>query len=56
MKKDGKHIEGGTCIKGKDRKLGFNEKDRTRIWKNHMEEIRIKENDWDHITAVSTVE
>ena len=38
MKKDGKDIEGGRCMRGKDGKLGFSEKDRKRIWKNHMEE------------------
>ena len=56
MKKDGKGIKGGRCIKGKDRRLGFSEKDRKRIWKNHMEEIINKGNDWDHVTAASTVE
>ena len=27
-KKDGKNIEGGICLRGKDRRLGFSEKDR----------------------------
>ena len=39
MKKDGKDIEGGRCMRGKDGRLGFSETDRKRIWKNHMEEI-----------------
>ena len=56
MKKDGKGIEGGRFMRGKDGKLGFSKEDRKRIWKNHMEEIMNKENDWDHVTAVSTVE
>ena len=56
MKKDGKDIEGGRCMREKDRRLGFSEKDRKRIWKNHMEEIKNKENDWDHVTAASMVE
>ena len=42
MKKDEKDIERGRCIRGKDGRLGFNEKDRKRIWKNHMEEIMNK--------------
>ena len=37
MKKDGKDIEGGKCMKGKDGRLGFSEKDWKRIWKNHTE-------------------
>ena len=45
MKKNGKDIEEGRCMKGKDTKLGFNEKDRKIIWKNYMEEIMNKEND-----------
>ena len=44
MKKDGKNIEGGECMKGKDGRLDFSEKDRKRIWKNHMEEIINKKN------------
>ena len=55
MKKDGNDIEGGRCMRGKDGRLGFSEKDRKRIWNNHMEEIMNKENDWDHVTA-ATVE
>ena len=35
MKKDGEDIEGGRCMRGKDRRLGFSDKDRKRIWKNH---------------------
>ena len=56
MKKDGKDIEGDRCVRGKDGRLGFSEKDRKRIWKNHMKEIMNKENDWDHVTAASMVE
>ena len=43
MKKDGKDIEGHRCMRGKDGKLGFSEKDRKRIWKNHAEETMNKE-------------
>ena len=55
MKKDGKDIEGGRCIKGKGRKLGFG-KDRKGMWKNCMEEIMNKENNWDYSTRASMVE
>ena len=56
MKKDGKDIEGGRCTRGKNGRLGFSEKDRKKIWKNHPEEIMNKENDWDHVTEASMVE
>ena len=55
MKKDGKDIEGGRYMRGKDERLGFSEKDRKRKWKNYMEEITNKKNDWDHMTAASMV-
>ena len=45
MKKDGKHIERGRCMRGKVGRLGLSEKESKRIWKNHMEEIMNKEND-----------
>ena len=52
MKKAGKDIEEDRCMRGKDRRLGFNENNR----KNHMEEIMKKENDWDHMTDVGMLE
>ena len=39
---------------GKDVKIGFSEKDRKRMWKNHME-IMNKENDWNHIKEASMI-
>ena len=56
MKKDENDIEGGRCMRGKGGRLGFSEKDKKRTWKNHMEEIMNKENDWDHVTEASMVE
>ena len=56
MKKDGKDIEEDRCMRGKDGRLGFSEKDRKRIWKNHMKEIMNKKNDWNHVTEASMVE
>ena len=56
IKSDGKDIEGGRCMRGKDKRLGFSsQKDRKRIWKDHMEEIMNKEKDWNQVTAVSLV-
>ena len=43
-------------MRGKDGRLSFIEKDRKRIWKNHMEEMMNEENDWNHVTAASIVE
>ena len=40
-------------MRGKEGRLGCSKKDRKRIWKNHMEQITNKENDWDHVTAGS---
>ena len=34
-------------MKGSDRKLCFNEKERCEIWKDYMERIMNEENDWD---------
>ena len=45
IKSDGKEIEGGRCMKRKDRRLDFSKKDKKRIWKNHMKEIMNKEKD-----------
>ena len=35
MKKQGKELEG--ALRGRDRRLGFIEKDRAKFWKEHME-------------------
>ena len=56
MKKDGMYIDMGRCMRGKDGRLGFSEKDRKRISKNHMDEIMNKENDWDRMTKASMAE
>ena len=56
IKRDGKDIEGGRCMRGRDGRLGFSEEDRGKIWKDHMEEIMNVENEWDQITEVNLVE
>ena len=43
-------------MRGKDGRLGFSAKNGKIIWKNHVEKIMNKENDWDHMTAASMVE
>ena len=42
-KKHGKDVEGGRCLRGRDRQLGFIEKDGAKIWNEHMEKIINKE-------------
>ena len=44
MKKEGKDVEGGRCLKGRDGRLGFIE-DRTKIRKEHMEKIMNEKNE-----------
>ena len=55
MKKDGRDIERGRCMRGKDGRLGFRKKIKKRLWKNHMEEIINNENDWGHVTEASMI-
>ena len=45
MKKEGKDVEGGRCLRGGDGRLGFIEEDRAKIWKEHMEKIMNEENE-----------
>ena len=56
MKKDGKDVDGERCMRGRDGRLAFSEKDRGRIWREHMEQIMNEENEWDQITQVDVVE
>ena len=45
MRKEGRDIEGGGCMKDKDGRLIAIEKDRGKLWKEHMEKIIIVENE-----------
>jgi len=56
MKREGKDVGGGKCLRGKDGRLSFSEVDRGKIWKDHMEEIMNVENEWDHRMEVDVVE
>ena len=44
MKKEGKNVEGGRCLRGGDGRLSFIEEDRAKIWKEHMEKIMKRTN------------
>ena len=56
MKKEGKDVEGGRCLRGGDGRLGFIEEDRAKIWKEHMEKIMNEENEWDCMVETGLVE
>ena len=47
IKREGKDVEGGKCIRDIDRRFNVNDIDRKRIWKQHMEKIMNEKNDWD---------
>jgi len=56
IKKDGRDVEGGRCVRDTNRKLGCTEDDKKRIWKEHMEKIMNEENSWDQDTDADMVE
>ena len=56
MRKDGKDVEGGQCIRDERGKLGLSAIDRKRIWKEHMEKIMNEENNWDQVVNADMVE
>ena len=46
MRNEGRHIEGGGCMKDKDGRLVVSEKDCGKLLKEHMEKIMNVENEW----------
>ena len=56
MRRDGKDINGGGCMKDKDGRLVVNEKDRGKLWEDHMEKIMNMENEWDWMAEADMVE
>ena len=56
MKRDGKDINGEDCMKDKDGRLVVNEKNREKLWKDHMEKIMKVENEWDQMAKADMVE
>ena len=56
LKTDSIEVEGGRCMRGSDGKLCFSEKERIKVWKNHMERIMNEENYWDHIVEGDALE
>ena len=56
MRRDGKDINGRGCMKDKDGRLVVSEKDRGKLWKDHMEKIMNVENEWDQMAEADMVE
>ena len=56
MKKDGKDVERGRCMRGSNGRLNFSEIDRGRVWKEYMERIMNEENEWDQNVQADLVE
>ena len=56
MKKDGKDVEGGRYMRQSNGWLNFSEKDRGKVWKEHMERIMNQENEWDQNVKAELVE
>ena len=56
MKKEGKDVEKGRCLRGGEGRLGFIEEYRAKIWKEHMENIMNEENEWDRMVETDLVE
>ena len=55
MKKEGKDVEGGRCLRG-DGRLGFIEEDRAKIWKEHMVETAVVEGPVEQVACYEIVE
>ena len=56
MRKEGRDIEGGGCMKDKDGKRVVSEKDRGKLWKEQMVKIMNVENEWDQLVEADMVE
>ena len=56
MRKDGKDLNGGGCMKDKEDRLVVSDKDRGKLWKDHMEKIMNVENEWDQMAKADMIE
>ena len=56
MRKEGRDIDGGGCMKNKNGRFVVSEKDRGKLWKEHMKKIMNVENEWDQMVEVDMVE
>ena len=56
MKKEGKDVEGGRCLRGGDGQFDFIEEDMAKFWKKHMAKITNEENEWDRMVETDLVD
>ena len=56
MKKKGKDLEGGRCLRGRNGRLDFIGKDRAKTWKEHTKKIMTEESEWDQIVETNAIE
>ena len=56
IKKEGKDVEGASCLRESDGRLGFIEENSTKTWKEHMEKIMNGENEWEHMVETDVIE
>ena len=49
-------MEGARCLRGRDKRLGFIEEGRGKIWKDHMEKVMNVESNWDHMAETNVAE
>ena len=56
MKKEGKDLEGGRCLRGRDGQLGFIVEDGSKIWKEPMGKTMNEANEWGQMVETDVVE
>ena len=56
MRKEGRDIVGGGCMKDRDGRLVVSEKNGGKLWKEYVEKIMNVENEWDQMVEADVVE
>jgi hypothetical protein len=53
--KDNKDVVGNGCVRDRSGKLCMGERERAKVWKEHMERVMNEENEWDGVVDVDVV-
>jgi hypothetical protein len=53
--KDNKDVVGNGCVRDRSGKLCMWERERAKVWKEHMERVMNEENEWDGVVDVDVV-
>jgi hypothetical protein len=53
--KDKKDVVGNGCVRDRSGKLCMGERERAKVWKEHMERVMNAENEWDGVVDVDVV-